>query len=118
MSEVAIIEGTREEVVAQLQHFSEEQRFRLIALSLPDGQDEGKEPTLAERFVGRIGRFSFAPADLSERTEEYYNPSCYLMLGQALKVPVCKNQASSRRETSPSEGRLPFQGRDFQSLPV
>ncbi|GDX40031.1 hypothetical protein LBMAG21_03230 [Armatimonadota bacterium] len=72
MSEAAIIEGTREEVVAQLQRFPEAQRFRLIALPPPNGQNEDKEPTLSERFAGRIGRFSFDPVDLSERTEEYY----------------------------------------------
>ncbi len=72
MSETAIIEGTREEVAAQLQRFPEEQRFRLIALPFSNGQKEDGEPTLADRFAGRIGRFSFDPADLSERTEEYY----------------------------------------------
>ncbi len=71
MSEAAIIEGTREEVVAQLQRFPKAQRFRLIALP-PNEQNEDKEPTLSERFAGRIGRFSFDPTDLSERTEEYY----------------------------------------------
>lgn len=72
MSEPQVIEGTREEVAEQLQLFPKEQRFRLIALPKPDEQNEDEEPTLAERFAGRVGRFSFEPADLSERTEEYY----------------------------------------------
>jgi hypothetical protein len=72
MSEPQVIEGTREEVEEQLQLFPKEQRFRLIALPQHDEQNEDDEPTLAERFAGRVGRFSFEPADLSERTEEYY----------------------------------------------
>ena len=71
MSELQVIEGTREEVGEQLQRFPKEQRFRLIALPPTEDQDtEG--PTLAERFAGRVGRLSFEPADLSERTEAYY----------------------------------------------
>ena len=67
-----VIEGTREEIGEQLKLFPKEQRFRLIALPQPDEQKEEEGPTLAERFAGRVGRFSFDPADLSERTEEYY----------------------------------------------
>ena len=67
-----VIEGTREEVGEQLKLFPKEQRFRLIALPQPVEQTDVEEPTLAERFAGRVGRFSFEPADLSERTEEYY----------------------------------------------
>ena len=72
MNEPQVIEGTREEVGEKLQLFPKEQRFRLIALPLPDEQNGDEGPTLAERFAGRVGRFSFEPADLSERTEEYY----------------------------------------------
>lgn len=70
MNEPQVIEGTREEVGEQLQRFPKEQRFRLIALPPIEDQEEG--PTLAERFAGRVGRLSFEPTDLSERTEEYY----------------------------------------------
>ena len=72
MNEPQVIEGTREEVGEQLKLFPKEQRFRLIALPQPDKQNKDEEPTLAERFAGRVGRFSFEPADLSERNEEYY----------------------------------------------
>lgn len=72
MDQPQVIEGTREEVGEQLLRFPKEQRFRLIALPPLDDQDEENGSTLAERFAGRVGRFSFDPADLSERTEEYY----------------------------------------------
>ena len=72
MNEPQVIEGTREEVGEQLQRFPKEQRFRLIALPQPDEQNGDDGPTLAERFAGRVGRFSFEPVDLSERTEAYY----------------------------------------------
>lgn len=72
MDQLQVIEGTREEVGEQLRRFPKEQRFRLIALPPLDEQDEDNGPTLAERFAGRVGRFSFEPADLSERAEEYY----------------------------------------------
>ncbi len=72
MNEPQVIEGTRNEVEEQLQLFPKEQRFRLIVLPAPDEQNGDEGPTLAERFAGRIGRLSFDPADLSERTEGYY----------------------------------------------
>ena len=72
MDEPLVIEGTREEVEEQLQLFPKGRRFRLIPLPQPDEHNGNEEPTLAERFAGRVGRFSFEPADLSERTEEYY----------------------------------------------
>ncbi len=72
MNEPHVMEGTREEVGEQLKLFPKEQRFRLIALPQPVEQTDVEEPTLAERFAGRVGRFSFEPADLSERAEEYY----------------------------------------------
>ena len=81
MNEPQIIEGTREEVGEQLQKFPEEQRFRLIALPPLKEQNEDEGPTLAERFAGRIGRFSFEPADLSERSEEYYRVGVNHIIG-------------------------------------
>lgn len=72
MNEPQVIEGTREEVGEPLKLFPKEQRFRLIALPQPDEMNGDEGPTLAERFAGRVGRFSFDPADLSERTEAYY----------------------------------------------
>ena len=72
MSEPQVMEGTREEVGEQLQRFPKEQRFRLIALPPIEEQNVEVGPTLAERFAERVGRLSFDPADLSERTEEYY----------------------------------------------
>jgi len=84
MRESQIIEGTRDEIEKQLQLFPKEQRFRLIALPLLEDQNEDEGPTLAERFAGRVGRFSFDPADLSERTEEYY--------GELLEKKYAKEQ--------------------------
>ena len=72
MNEPQVIEGTREELQEQLRRFPEGQRFRLILLPPPQEQNAAEEPTLAERFAGRVGSFSFEPADLSERAEEYY----------------------------------------------
>lgn len=72
MNEPQGIEGTREELEEQLQRFPKEQRFRLIILPPLSEQNGDEGPTLAERFAGRVGRFSFDPADLSERTEECY----------------------------------------------
>ena len=71
MDETQVIEGTREEVVKKMRFFPKEQRFRLVALSQP-GEQKQEEPSLAKRFTNRVGRLSFDPADLSERTEEYY----------------------------------------------
>ena len=68
MNEPQVIEGTREELQEQLRRFPEGQRFRLILLPPPQEQNAAEEPT----FAGRVGRFSFEPADLSERAEEYY----------------------------------------------
>lgn len=53
-------------------YFAKEQRFRLIALPALDEQTTAEQPTLAERFAGRVGRLSFDPPDLSERAEEYF----------------------------------------------
>ncbi len=72
MNQPEVMEGTREEVGEQLRRFPKEQRFRLIALPVPDTENGDDGPTLAERFAGRVGRVSFEPADLSARTEEYY----------------------------------------------
>jgi|GEM_PF-6302313 len=72
MNAPQVTEGTCEEIGEQLTLFPKEQRLRLIALPQLDEQREEEGPTLAERFAGGIGRFSFDPADLSERTDEYY----------------------------------------------
>ena len=68
-----VMEGTRQEVAEQLQLFPEDQRFRLILLSIANVDNQDDSSSIAERFSGRTGRFSFEPADLSERTEELYN---------------------------------------------
>ncbi len=62
------IDGTREELEEQLQAFPKEQRFRLSALPQPE---EGtgvaqEEPSLAELFAGRMGRFHLGDANLSQ----------------------------------------------------
>lgn len=73
MTPPIIIEGTAEELVTFLQGQST-QRFRLTEL-VPhdddqdtDSADDAAEPTLAERFEGRIGRFHFGDAHLSQDT--------------------------------------------------
>jgi len=43
----------------------------LLVTPVP-GQMDADGRSLAERFKGRVGRFSFEPADLSERTGEAY----------------------------------------------
>ena len=68
-----VIEGTRQEVAEQLKLFPEDQRFRIILLSIISDGNEDDSPSLAERFAGRTGRLSFEPTDLSERVEELYS---------------------------------------------
>ena len=77
--EQQIYEGTWEEINTQLAAHQEElrryRRVRLIVVPQEgpmETQNETKQQTLAERFAGRIGRLSFEPADLSERTKEAY----------------------------------------------
>lgn len=68
MAEIKPIEGTREELQEQWQSFPEEQRFRLTPL--PQAQEgnggAAHEPSLAELFAGRVGRFHFGHANLSQ----------------------------------------------------
>lgn len=68
MSQTWTIEGTREELEEQLQAFPKEQRFRLIPLPQPTEGNEApaEEPSLAELFAGRTGRFHFGDTNLSQ----------------------------------------------------
>lgn len=70
MADTWTIEGTREELEEQLQAFPKEQRFRLSALPQPEeGTETAKEePSLAELFAGRTGRFHFGDANLSQNS--------------------------------------------------
>ena len=70
MADTWTIEGTREELEEQLQAFPKEQRFRLSALpQLEEGNEAtAEEPSLAELFAGRTGRFHFGDANLSQNT--------------------------------------------------
>jgi hypothetical protein len=68
MADTWTIEGTREEVEERLQAFPKEQRFRLSVLPLSEESVEAshEEPSLAELFAGRTGRFHFGDANLSQ----------------------------------------------------
>lgn len=68
MADTWTIEGTREELEEQLQAFPKEQRFRLSALPPTEAGTEVaiEEPSLAELFAGRTGRFHFGEANLSQ----------------------------------------------------
>ena len=70
MAEIQPIEGTRDELQEQWQAFPEGQRFRLTPLPQPqeDKEEAAPEPTLAELFAGRVGRFHFGDANLSQDT--------------------------------------------------
>lgn len=73
MAEFQTIEGTRDELQEQLQSFPKDQRFRLTPL--PSSKDEGEqeEPSLAELFAGRAGRFHFGDANLSQDTGKKFS---------------------------------------------
>lgn len=74
MADVPTIEGTYEELLAMLASFPREQRFRLIPLtpvqeeSNEEKGDVTEEPSLAELFAGRVGRFHFGEANLSQKS--------------------------------------------------
>jgi len=67
MAKVQAIEGTRDELQERLRSFPREQRFRLTPLTQPQegNGDVTAEPSLAELFAGRVGRFHFGDANLS-----------------------------------------------------
>ena len=74
MAEAQTIEGTCEELQERLQSFPKEQRFRLIPL--PHTQEVNstarEEVSLAELFAGRVGRFHFGNANLSQSSGEMF----------------------------------------------
>jgi hypothetical protein len=65
-----VIEGTGEELAVYLKRHPEE-RFRLISLTSeqtdsPQSDAPEEEVSLAELLVGRVGRFHFGDANLSQ----------------------------------------------------
>ncbi len=74
MAEIRSIEGTRDELQEKLQSFPKEQRFRVIPIPLvEEGNGAVAETlTLAELFAGRVGRFHFGDANLSQSSSEKF----------------------------------------------
>ena len=75
MIQPQIYEGTAEEIAQQLRVSNLIGRFKAIVVP-ENGTGEDKsgdlEGTLAERLEGRVGRFDFGDANLSEDTGEKF----------------------------------------------
>ena len=70
MSGPRVYEGTMPEIVEQLRNSSLTGRYRVIVVSGDEGEFDGSRAgeTLLERLQGRVGRFDFGDANLSEDT--------------------------------------------------